>query len=718
MNSVLLVLLTAGLFAGGFCFKTYNPADLRLVLEAYRNATKMQNMQEMLEKHLCDLKIEMRPEDIGFRQFRNFGQFLSMDTREAFRVSKILLKAGQYLHRVFYSNVTKTELSEKDFYTWLHDLSHYVPPIRDTARWKLSCDPKAMYRSINGTCTHAKDPNAGSTLTSFSRITLPVYDDDIHIVRRDADYRTLPLARNIVVYLFLNYSPFANTVDQLDFDNIPNVAGLMFGQVIAHDMTQKLNVQNLCSENGIQCCARRNSRVLPADELHSACTPIQLSPRDPIFGPANVGCVNLIRSETISRYGKTLSAAQQVNRATSALDLSVIYGSSDVDAKTFRTFQGGKLIMSADNILPEVANCTTNACYRIGDSRVNQTPFLAIQYSLFARHHNRVAVILSTLNSHWKDKKIFQETRRILIAQYQHVIFNEFLPAWGLAEDDDPEDLADPADPAVADTEVTAEPEDEHVKAITVNEFATAAFRIFHMFIPDQYMLLNAQNVINSFRLSDTIFNSTLIRSFYEDILRGMLNQQSNLQGFGDEVLNRLFKNLETDLGIDLMATDIIRGRDHGLNPYLKYVEFCGTCANQTITRFDELGCLFDFQNIARLQRVYRSVQDIDLMVGGALENAGSELIGPTFQCIIREQFRRTRLGDRFFYNLTDSAYPFTNDQLNEIRKFTAAHLYCGNSNIERTPTRAFITPRREADFVLCRDLPRLEYSAWRESRP
>lgn len=63
-----------------------------------------------------------------------------------------------------------------------------------------------------------------------------------------------------------------------------------------------------------------------------------------------------------------------------------------------------------------------------GDFRVNQSPPLAQWHSIFFRNHNRICELIAAQNPSWNDERLFKECRRINIAIYQHILFNEYLP--------------------------------------------------------------------------------------------------------------------------------------------------------------------------------------------------------------------------------------------------------------------------------------------------
>lgn len=147
--------------------------------------------------------------------------------------------------------------------------------------------------------------------------------------------------------------------------------------------------------------------------------------------------------------------------------------------------------------------------------------------------------------------------------------------------------------------------------------------------------------------------------------------------------------------GGDLRALDIQRNRDHGLASYNDYREFCGLPRASSWEDFQDL---ISAQSIENLRSLYVSHEDVDLTVGGSLEaHVAGALAGPTFLCILTEQFYRTRVGDRYFFERGDAEVSFTREQLIEIRKASMARLFCDNgNNIEQMQPAAFLRVSNE----------------------
>ena len=97
-------------------------------------------------------------------------------------------------------------------------------------------------------------------------------------------------------------------------------------------------------------------------------------------------------------------------------------------------------------------------------------------HTIWMREHNRIASDLRKLNPSWDDEKLYQEARRITVAQYQHIVYKEWLP------------LVLGAD-YMAELEILPltygynNKYDASVNPAILNSFASAAFRFGHSLI-------------------------------------------------------------------------------------------------------------------------------------------------------------------------------------------------------------------------------------------
>jgi peroxidase len=87
---------------------------------------------------------------------------------------------------------------------------------------------------------------------------------------------------------------------------------------------------------------------------------------------------------------------------------------------------------------------------------------------------------------------------------------------------------------------------------------------------------------------------------------------------------------------------------------------------------------------------------------------------GPTFTCLIADQFKRSRDGDRFFY---ENEGVFLTNQLDEIRKLSVARFICDTSDdLKLIHPRVFILPLTAHQRVECSSLPAIDLTAWKDN--
>ena len=203
-----------------------------------------------------------------------------------------------------------------------------------------------------------------------------------------------------------------------------------------------------------------------------------------------------------------------------------------------------------------------------------------------------------------------------------------------------------------------------------------------------------------------------------DSYLLGLANQRSGRMDptLTTEVTNHLFEKPGKFFGIDLAAINIQRGRDMGVPGYNHFREYCGLARAKY---FEDLTGVFSNKTLLRLSQLYKHVDDIDLWTAGISEYPVQDgLVGPTFSCLIARQFVNLRRGDRFWYE--NAGYPaqFTIEQLDELRKSTAARLLCDNSDdIETIQASAMLVADHYTNpRVPCHSLAQVDLAKWKET--
>ncbi|XP_063992692.1 peroxidase-like isoform X2 [Diachasmimorpha longicaudata] len=559
---------------------------------------------------------------------------------------------------------------------------------------------RSSYRTIDGSCNNLDNPTWGMAQTRYARLLPTIYSDGIWTPALAKSGRPLPRSRLLSHRLF----PEVRIKDPQW-----TLATMQWGQIITHDMAE-LGTLSMFNAESSPCCTN-NNRLALKNLDNPACFPIVVGPEDPDY--RNQQCLTFQRAVTDRLLGCSQGegSTEQITMVTQFLDLSLVYGSSDQTAMNLRALVGGRLrteIRSQREWPPTNPNASmacdirssNDVCYVAGDDRVNQNTQLTVLQIILLREHNRIAGQLSRLNPHWNDETIYQETRRITIAINQHISYSEWLPIILGAKNTARYRLVYNTDDYVDDYDASVNPS-------VLNEHSNAAFRVFHSLIAGYLKLVMEDRSASQslLRLSDWFMRPSIIEQAdnMDALTRGLADQpEQNRDEFYDREITVFLFRGNGRLGGDLRATDIQRNRDHGLASYNDYRDFCGLRRAGT---WGDFGDTISAQNIEKLSQLYETPDDVDLTVGGSLEeNAPGALTGPTFLCILIEQFYRTRVGDRFWYESSNPDVAFTREQLREIRKASIGRLLCDNSdNVQNMQRRAFEIPSPTQKVYLSR---------------
>ncbi|CAJ0573751.1 unnamed protein product, partial [Mesorhabditis spiculigera] len=360
------------------------------------------------------------------------------------------------------------------------------------------------------------------------------------------------------------------------------------------------------------------------------------------------------------------------------------------DHNKLRTFAKGQLktqntngytMVPTDPADPNCHSQPTYPCTLSGDLRTSLHPGLYPTHMYFIQEHNRIAANITAARPAWPDERIFQETRRIIIAVYQQFVYKFYLPKilgttlmtkYGL-------------NPLTSGFFTGY---DINVDPSVMAEFGTNAFRFGHSEARSDFARVSNTNVTvgtpvmlgENIFYQDPIYNKTAQQ--YESIGHGLMySQQMAVDNqFSFDIRNRVFEiRNKSGSGIDLPATNIQRARDFGVGPYNQYRALAGL---KKATTFDDFADAMTTAKINLLKTAYANPGDVDLYAGLVMETPLSgALLGPTAGYIIGLQFQNLKKGDRFYYeNQVPNSRGLTADELAAVRAYDMRYIFCAGS--------------------------------------
>ncbi|PAV72225.1 hypothetical protein WR25_00048 isoform B [Diploscapter pachys] len=502
-----------------------------------------------------------------FRSFFSYGKSMSAKAQavQLSNRSAILLTTTKMLLGELQDDSFAFSMSRDDELQKLrgYDLSRILPE-NDNNRCtpkNLPCNRAAKYRTFDGWCNNLKHPEFGNTFNELKRLLPPAYEDGID------EPRSFSSSGNLLP----NPRVISNVVhhDKNIQDPMHSHMLMQLGQLIDHDLTHSPFDDSLLAN----CSSCDSSRTVSVN-----CVPIPIPSDDPHFLPGT--CLSFVRSIPGQRQ---LGARNQLNQVSSFLDASPIYGSTVCEAEVLREMEGGRLLTARSqwngrDTLPqrdEVDECRSAPqfpCFQAGDDRNSQHPALVSLQSILLREHNRIADELSSINRDWRDEQIYQETRRIVSAQWAHIVYSEYLPKILGREVVEKEELL----PLQSGH---FEGYDSECDATISQPFATAAFRFGHSTIGRYFSRLDPhfRPVAPDVDIADNFDNTTVIydsEGSVDSIVLGLVStgQMALDRHVTDGVRNRLFSVPGVPRsGLDLISINIMRGRDHGIGSYNVY---------------------------------------------------------------------------------------------------------------------------------------------------
>uniref|UniRef100_A0A182PU29 Uncharacterized protein n=1 Tax=Anopheles epiroticus TaxID=199890 RepID=A0A182PU29_9DIPT len=528
----------------------------------------------------------------------------------------------------------------------------------------------------------------------YRRLLPALYDDGVYSFRRSTAGGELPPAREISARFHAAWKRMEPA-----HERTRSVALVQWAQFVEHDLA-KTTLQTMVDGTDIECCTSEHGQLLPRYR-HPACKPMLVREDDPYYRTYRATCLNYVRSAlSLGATGCHLGPANQLNQATDRLDLSQLYGSVANDTRLLRAGKGGRLqaqLYDTSEYLQETADgrfCVADSsletvCYDSGDTRVNVNPYITLLHTLFLRSHNRLAKHLAVLQPGWTDEQLFRAARTINTKLYQRIV-REWLRA-------------------VVGEQAAGEPRPtfgtERDGRVS-NEFATAAIRFYNTMMPGEI-----GSSSSTYDLAGLFYRPKDLRKreYFTQLVGSVLGQNAMSldTAYVDAVAHLLFG--VRNVGLDVLALDIQRGRDHGL---ARYADYYALCNGKPVGGWTDLERVLKPDDLEIMRASYASVQDVDLIVGAIAERPTTgATVGPTLSCLIREQI------DNSLAEMDDERGDAGNepalikaDRLDGVlAEYSAARFMCDTAQIERVQRDIFRVPSVDNPQIRCAQLPALD---------
>lgn len=471
-------------------------------------------------------------------------------------------------------------------------------------------------RAIDGLGNNLSNQRWGTVSDTFVRIVPASYADDIS----EPTGNDRPSSREISNILCGQSELIYNKEGAADFL-------WQWGQFIDHDMT-----------------------LSPAPDGYET-MPIPVPAGDPYFDPEWTGTQEIPFNRTAHAHSTGSDPGnprQQLNFITAFLDASNVYGSDPARAFWLRLFDpAGRMGTSSGDYLPyntvgfANAGGTSSELFFAGDIRANEQCGLTVMHTLFVREHNRLVEEMTLAEPGLPGEEYYQRARAIVGAQMQVITYKEFLPTL----------LGEAAIAPYAGYDPTVHPGISNI-------FTSAAYRLGHSMLSTHLLRFGPGEDPETGRVVYSGGHLPLREIFFapwrmteeggmDPIIRGLAaGKMQEVDPFMvDDTRNFLFGPPGAG-GLDLAATNIQRGRDHGLPSYTQVRVALGLGA---VTSFADITS--DSIVAAKLQLAYGDVDKIDFWVGALCEDHyPGALVGPSIYVVVKDQFERLRDGDRFWY--------------------------------------------------------------------